>query len=94
MELSLSTRFPVRRYLWYIESSSDHAAADAKYSSSLFRACAQVIPALIWEEPGCLTQNHPFSRGSFSLRIREIQFCSSPAGMRSGFVRTPIVKMI
>lgn len=54
------------------------------------RASAHVIPLFKSFDPGCLTVNHPFASGSASFRIKRSQFSSSPDGIRSGLVRTPI----
>lgn len=60
-----------------------------KKSFSSARASAQVIPVLRSLDPGCLTVNQPFARGSASFRMKRNQDSSSPGGIRSGFVRTP-----
>ena len=54
------------------------------------RASAHVIPVFKSLDPGCLTVNHPFTRGSASFRMKRSQFSSSPGGILSGFVRTPV----
>ena len=40
-------------------------------------------------EPGCLTQNQPFSRGSLSFHMKGNQLANLLVGILSGFVRTP-----
>ena len=54
------------------------------------RASAHVIPVLRASDPGCLTVNQPFARGSASFRMKRNQLSSSPGGIRSGLVRTPV----
>jgi hypothetical protein len=49
-----------------------------------------VIPVLKSLDPGCLTVNQPFARGSASFRMKRSQFSSSPVGILSGLVRTPV----
>ena len=90
--LSRSTRLPVRRYFWYIPLRSHQGAFDEKKSFSIWRACDHVMFALSSADEGCLTQNQLFSSASFSLRIKGSQLDSSPVGIRSGLVKTPIVE--
>src|SRR5258708_36545217 len=65
-----------------------HGSVSAKNLVSASRASAHVIPSLISSPEGCLTQCQPCLCRSRALRSRRSQLCSSPAGMRSGFVRT------
>jgi len=90
--LSRSTRLPVRRYFWYIPSRSHQGAFDEKKSFSIWRACDHVMFSLRSADEGCLTQNQLFSSGSFSLRMKGSQLDSSPVGIRSGLVRTPMAR--
>jgi hypothetical protein len=81
IELRRSIRFDVRRYFWYIGSSSDQGGVRVKKSFSLARASSQVMPCFRSSELGCFTQYQLFSSVSCSLRIRGSQLSSSPRGI-------------
>lgn len=88
---NLSTRFAIRRCFWYKASNSLQGAVPEKKSFSFCLASSHVVICFNSCELGCLTQNQPFSNSSLSLRIKGSQLDSSPVGMRSGLVKTPIV---
>lgn len=89
IELSRSVKLLVRRYFWYVDSSSDHGGVIKKNSFSWVRASFQEIPWVNAFEFGCLTQYQLFSNGSTSFLIKRSHRSSSPGGMRSGLVSTP-----
>jgi hypothetical protein len=88
--LSRSTKFPVRRYFWYTDSNSHQGAFEEKKVFSICLASSHVISSFRSFEDGCLTQNQLFSNGTFSFRMKGSQLASSPVGMRSGLVKTPM----
>lgn len=90
IELKRDTKLAVPRYFLYMSSSSHHGVVKEKNWSSLRRASVQFMPCFNSFEPGCLTQYQLFSSGSFSFRIKPSQLGSSPVGIRSGFVKTPV----
>lgn len=88
--LKASVRFCVPNLLWQNVSALDQGAVLVKKRFSCSRASAQVMPLFRSFDPGCFTVNHPFASGSASFRIKRSQCSSSPDGIRSGLVRTPI----
>ena len=88
--LNDSVKFCVPNLFWQYVSALDHGAVLVKKSFSRARASAQVIPVLRSLDPGCLTVNHPFASGSASFRMKRNQLSSSPVGIRSGLVKTPV----
>jgi len=85
-----SVRFRVPNLFWQYVSAVDHGEVLAKKFFSWARASAHVIPVLRALDPGCLTVNHPFASGSASFRMKRSQLSSSPCGIRSGLVKTPV----
>ena len=73
-----------------MSSRSRQGEVAENHSFSLFLARSHVIFDFKSLEDGCLTQNQLFSSGSFSFRMKGSQLDSSPVGMRSGLVKTPI----
>ena len=69
-------------------SRFDHGSPSSKNAISAARASDQVIPLDICSLDGCFTQYHPYLWRSRWFRRRRSHECSSPAGIRSGFVRT------
>lgn len=65
-----------------------------KKLSSSERASAHDMPCFRALELGCFTQYQLLARGSYSLRMKRSQLSSSPAGIRSGLVRTPNIGCI
>lgn len=85
-----SVRFRVPNLFWQYASVLDHGEVLVKKSFSWARASAHFIPVLRSLDPGCLTMNHPFASGSASFRMKFSQLSSSPGGIRSGLVKTPV----
>ena len=86
-----SVKFRVPNLLWQYVSALDQGAVLVKKCFSWARASAHVIPVLSSLDPGCFTVNHPLARGSASFLMKRNQWSSSPVGIRSGLVRTPVI---
>ena len=85
-----SARFGVPNLFWQYIPAPDQGAVLEKKCCSWAQAFAHVIPVFKSFDPGCFTINHPFVSGSASFRMKRNQCSSSPGGIRSGLVRTPI----
>ena len=85
-----SVRFCVPNLFWQYVSAVDHGEVLVKKCFSWARASPHVIPVLRSLDPGCLTVNHPFASGSASFLRKRSQLSSSPCGIRSGLVKTPV----
>lgn len=87
---NLSVSCVVLKNFWYCASRDDHGCVEVNHSFSRRRASKYVIPFLTSCEEGCFTQYQLLTRGSVSLRRILTHAGSSPGGIRSGFVRTPV----
>jgi hypothetical protein len=82
-------KFSVPKRRWHSRSKFDQGVLVEKNSVSFSLACSYVIPFLISWESGFLILKYSIPPSSPPLRILSIHVASSPAGIRSGFVRTP-----